>query len=301
MTRKGSCGRACRCVSTAELLPRAAKHVHATTSTSDLQAEVQVTQTQQPVGVAHGPRDAARARARRSRVVPCARASHSSPLIHRTSPHRPGAPCHQLRRLNVSRPPPLTGSTTRLCPACPPARARLASSPQPLPVTPFPSDVCLAATAPIVLHVHEHVHVHVRPTPPTAAAAPPGGVRLHAPATRGRRRQQAHFLATLHAGAASSTAMRLAESLSAYLQRTHATQRLERGARSAARARWDRSLVCVGSGSAAPHFSMKTFIVVVMASRREVVGSQPSCCLTRRIEGMRRSESSYLVREGGRR
>jgi len=66
---------------------------------------------------------------------------------------------------------------------------------------------------------------------------------------------RAQRLAALAAGHASSSMARLAESLSAY-------------------------------------FSMKTFMVISIASRRLVLGSQSSCCLTRRMLGMRRSESS---------
>jgi hypothetical protein len=39
---------------------------------------------------------------------------------------------------------------------------------------------------------------------------------------------------------------------------------------------------------------MKTFIVASIACLKLVAGSQSSCDLTRRIEGIRRSESSYL-------
>jgi len=65
----------------------------------------------------------------------------------------------------------------------------------------------------------------------------------------------AYFLATLAAGASASCAVRLAASLSAY-------------------------------------FSMNTFIVASIASRKLVLGSQSSWALTSRMLGMRRSESS---------
>ena len=51
-------------------------------------------------------------------------------------------------------------------------------------------------------------------------------------------------------------------------------------------ARFDSSL--------SAYFSMKTFIVASIACLKLVAGSQSSCDLTRRIEGIRRSESSYL-------
>ena len=48
------------------------------------------------------------------------------------------------------------------------------------------------------------------------------------------------------------------------------------------------------------YFSMKTFIVVSMASASDVLGAQSNCCFTSRIDGMRRSESSSAAGRGRR-